>query len=113
FQTAFILLHLPAYVTDDGLTPTNGAIAVALIGMFNVIGSFWAGKLGGRMSKKRLLAGIYWARALAVMVFLALPLSAWTLYVFAAFMGLFWLGTVPLTQGLIGQIYGLRFAATL
>lgn len=113
FQTAFILLHLPAYATDSGLSPTSGAIAVALIGLFNVLGSFWAGKLGGRYSKKRLLAGIYWARALAVVVVLSLPLSAPVLYVFAAAMGVFWLGTVPLTQGLIGQIYGLRFAATL
>ncbi|MCK9513635.1 MAG: MFS transporter [Pigmentiphaga sp.] len=113
FQTAFMLLHLPAYATDGGLTPTNGAIAVALIGLFNVIGSFWAGKLGGKISKKRLLAGIYWARSLGVIGFLAMPLTPWTLYVFAAVMGLFWLGTVPLTQGLIGQIYGLRFAATL
>ncbi len=113
FQTAFIILHMPAYALDAGLTPGNGAMAVALIGLFNVIGSFWAGKLGGKYSKKKLLAGIYWLRGLAVVIMLALPLTPMVLYVFAAVMGLFWLGTVPLTQGLIAQVYGFRFAATL
>ena len=113
FHTAFITLHLPAYVTDGGLTAANGATAIALIGLFNVLGSFYAGKLGGKYSKKRLLAMVYGMRAFAILLLLALPLSPWVLYVFAAWMGLFWLGTVPLTQGLIGQIYGLRYAATL
>jgi predicted MFS family arabinose efflux permease len=113
FHTAFITLHLPAYVTDGGLTPGQGATAVALIGLFNVVGSFYAGKLGGKHSKKRLLALVYFMRAFGILLLLAMPLSAWVLYAFAAWMGLFWLGTVPLTQGLIGQIYGLRYAATL
>lgn len=113
FHTAFITLHLPAYVMDGGLTPTHGAVALAVIGLFNVIGSFMAGKLGGRHSKKQLLAWIYGLRALGMLWLLEMPLSPWVLYVFAAWMGLFWLGTVPLTQGLIGQIYGLRYAATL
>jgi MFS family permease len=113
FHTAFITLHLPAYVTDGGLTPGQGATAVALIGLFNVLGSFYAGKLGGKYSKKRLLAIVYFMRAFGILLLLAMPLSAWVLYAFAAWMGLFWLGTVPLTQGLIGQIYGLRYAATL
>ena len=86
---------------------------VALIGLFNVLGSFYAGKLGGKYSKKRLLAVVYGMRAFGILLLLWLPLSSWVLYVFAAWMGLFWLGTVPLTQGLIGQIYGLRYAATL
>lgn len=113
FHTAFITLHLPAYVTDGGLTAGQGATAVALIGLFNVLGSFYAGKLGGKYSKKRLLAVVYFMRAFGILLLLAMPLSAWVLYAFAAWMGLFWLGTVPLTQGLIGQIYGLRYAATL
>lgn len=113
FHTAFITLHLPAYVTDGGLTAAQGATAIALIGLFNVLGSFYAGKLGGKYSKKQLLAVVYGMRAFGILLLLWLPLSSWVLYVFAAWMGLFWLGTVPLTQGLIGQIYGLRYAATL
>ncbi|MDM9559517.1 MULTISPECIES: MFS transporter [Bordetella] len=113
FHTAFITLHLPAYVVDGGLNASHGATAIALIGLFNVLGSFYAGKLGGRHSKKLLLAGVYGLRAFGMLLLLALPLSPWVLYAFAAWMGLFWLGTVPLTQGLIGQIYGLRYAATL
>lgn len=113
YQTAFITLHLPAYVVDKGLTPTNGAVALALVGLFNVFGSFWAGKLGGKHSKKLLLAGIYWGRGLAIVFFMTAPIAPWSLYIFASVMGLFWLGTVPLTQGLIGDIYGYRFAATL
>ena len=113
FHTAYITLHLPAYVVDGGLNASHGATAIALIGLCNVLGSFYAGKLGGRHSKRLLLAGVYGLRAFGMLLLLALPLSPWVLYAFAAWMGLFWLGTVPLTQGLIGQIYGLRYAATL
>lgn len=113
FHTAFITLHLPAFVADAGLSASQGATALALIGLFNVFGSFYAGKLGGRYSKKKLLAGMYGLRAFGMLLLLILPLSPWVLYAFAAWMGTFWLGTVPLTQGLIGQIYGLRYAATL
>lgn len=113
FHTAFITLHLPAYVADGGLSAAQGATAIALIGLFNVFGSFYAGKLGGIYSKKWLLAGMYGMRAFGMLLVLVLPLSTWVLYLFAAWMGLFWLGTVPLTQGLIGQIYGFRYAATL
>ncbi|MDQ2147757.1 MFS transporter [Alcaligenaceae bacterium C4P045] len=113
FHTAFITLHLPAFVTDSGLTATHGATALALIGLFNVAGSFGAGKLGGKYSKKHLLAGIYFLRAFGMALVLFVPLTPLVLYAFAAWMGLFWLGTVPLTQGLIGQIYGFRYAATL
>lgn len=113
FQTSFITLHLPAYVVDKGLSPANGAIALALVGLFNVFGSFLAGKLGGKHSKKLLLAGIYWSRGLAIIFLLTAPLAPWSLYLFASAMGLFWLGTVPLTQGIIGDFYGYRFAATL
>ncbi|SUV93854.1 transporter [Bordetella holmesii] len=113
FHTAFITLHLPAFVSDAGLNASYGATTLALIGLFNVFGSFYAGKLGGRYSKKWLLAALYGLRAIGIVLVLALPLTPLVLYVFAAWMGLFWLGTVPLTQGLIGEIYGLRFAATL
>lgn len=113
FHTAFITLHLPAFVIDGGLNASTGAIAIALIGLFNVFGSYWAGRLGGTHSKKNLLAGIYSLRAIGMLWLMLLPLSPMVVYVFAAWMGVFWLGTVPLTQGLIAQIYGLRFAATL
>jgi len=113
FHTAFITLHLPSFVVDGGLNATTGAIAIGLIGLFNVFGSYWSGRLGGIYSKKNLLAIIYSLRAFGILWLMFMPLSPLVIYVFAAWMGLFWLGTVPLTQGLIGQIYGLRFAATL
>jgi len=113
FHTAFITLHLPAFVTDSGLNGGHGATAIAMIGLFNVIGSFSAGKLGGQYSKKKLLAITYFMRGIGLLALLAVPLTPVVLYLFAAWMGLFWLGTVPLTQGLIGQIYGMRYAATL
>ena len=113
FHTAFITLHLPAFVVDAGLNASTGAVAIGLIGLFNVVGSFSCGKLGGTHSKKNLLAFLYAMRAVGILWILLMPISPWVVYVFAGWMGLFWLGTVPLTQGLIGQIYGLRFAATL
>jgi MFS family permease len=113
FHTAFITLHLPSYVTDRGLTAAHGAIAIALIGLFNVVGSYGCGWLGGRYSKKNLLVWLYGLRALFIASLLLFPLTPVVLYVFAAGMGLLWLGTVPLTNGLIGQIYGLRYASTL
>ncbi len=113
FHTAFVTLHLPSYVTDRGLTAAHGGIAIALIGLFNVIGSYSCGWLGGRYSKRKLLAWVYGLRAVFIVLLLLFPLSPTVLYAFAAGMGLLWLGTVPLTNGLIGQIYGLRYASTL
>lgn len=113
FHTAFITLHLPAYVMDRGLSAQDGALAIALIGLFNVIGSYACGWLGGRHSKRALLAGVYALRAVFILLLIVFPLSPLVLYVFAAGMGLLWLGTVPLTNGLVGQIYGLRYASTL
>lgn len=113
FHTAFITLHLPSFLSDSGLNLTHGAIAIALIGLFNIPGCFYAGKLGARYSKKTLLAWVYFLRAFGILFLITLPITPLVTYLFAAWMGLFWLGTVPLTQGLIGQIYGLRYAATL
>ena len=113
FHTAFITLHLPAFVIDEGLSASTGAIAIALIGLFNVFGSYWAGRLGGTYSKKNLLGMVYALRTFGMLWLMFMPLSPFVVYVFAAWMGLFWLGTVPLTQGLIAQIYGMRYAATL
>jgi MFS family permease len=113
FQLLMFSVHLPAFVTDQGLAPEHGMMALAFIGLFNTIGSFAAGWLGGRFSKKHLLAFIYLGRAVLIAYLVLLPLSPTTLYVFAAGMGLLWLSTVPLTNGLVGQIFGLRYMATL
>jgi MFS family permease len=113
FHVAMLMVHLPAFVTDSGLRPEHGMMALALIGLFNIIGSFAAGWLGGRFSKKYLLSSIYTARALLIALVVVFPLTPTVLYVFAIGMGLLWLGTVPLTNGLVGQIFGTRYMATL
>jgi MFS family permease len=113
FQLLMFSVHLPAFVTDAGLSPQHGMMALALIGLFNMVGSFACGWLGGRFSKKRVLATIYFLRALIMLPLVLFPLSLVTLYGFAALMGLMWLGTIPLTNGLVGQIFGLRYMAML
>jgi predicted MFS family arabinose efflux permease len=113
FQLMMFTVHLPAFVTDAGLAPRHGMIALALIGLCNAIGSFIAGWLGGRFSKKHLLAIIYLVRAAIIVYLILVPLTPFTLYVFAVSMGLLWLSTVPLTNGLVAQIFGLRYMATL
>jgi MFS family permease len=113
FHVSFITLHLPSYVVDRGLSAFDGALAVGLIGLFNIAGSYAFGWLGGRHSKKNLLGWIYALRGVFIAMLLLFPLTPLVLYVFAAGMGLLWLGTVPLTNGLVGQIYGLRYSATL
>lgn len=113
FHVAFIATHLPAYVTDAGLTAFAGATALGVIGFFNVIGTFAAGWLGGRWRKKRLLSMIYLARTALLASLVVLPLDAVTLYLVAAGIGLLWLGTVPLTSGIVGDIFGGRYLATL
>jgi MFS family permease len=113
FQVAFISVHLPAYLLDVKMTPVVGATALALIGLFNIAGSFVAGYLGGRFSKKYLLSGIYILRAVIIALFLVLPVSPVTVYLFAAGIGFLWLGTVPLTNGLVAQIFGVRFVSML
>ncbi len=113
FHITFIVTHLPAYLTDQAVTPAAAATAIALIGLFNIAGSLTAGILGARYSKKWLLAGLYAARGVAIAAFVLLPPSAWTAYAFAAWMGFLWLGTVPLTSGLVAQIFGTRYLGTL
>lgn len=113
FHIAMLSVHLPAFVVDGGLTARHGMLALALIGLFNMVGSFTSGVLGGRVSKKYLLSGIYTLRALLITILIALPLTPATLYLFAAGIGLLWLSTVPLTNGLVGQIFGMRYAGTL
>ncbi len=113
FQISFIAVHFPAYLQDAGFTATTGATAIALIGFFNFIGTYGCGVLGGRYSKKYLLSSLYFLRAVLVAVFLMLPVTELTVLVFASVMGVLWLGTVPLTSGLVAQIFGVRYMSTL
>jgi predicted MFS family arabinose efflux permease len=113
FHVSMITLHLPAFVADAGLRPEHGMTALALIGLFNILGSLAFGWLGGRFSKKYLLSSIYAVRVLVIAPLAFLPLTPLTLYAFACTMGILWLSTVPLTNGLVAQIFGLRYAAML
>lgn len=113
FHVTFIATHLPAYVRDLGLSPLLGAWALALIGLFNVIGSYSAGLLGGRYSKKYLLSSLYLVRSLAIALFVLLPPSPASVLVFSAVIGLLWLSTVPLTSGLVALMFGPRYMGTL
>ncbi len=113
FQVVFIGVHLPAYLADLGMPPTLAAHALALIGFFNIIGTWGCGALGTNRSKKHLLAGLYLLRSAVIAIFLAAPKTETTILIFAATIGLLWLGTVPLTSGLVGQIFGVRYLSTL
>lgn len=109
FQVVFIGVHLPAYLKDKGiLDPNVAVIALALIGLFNIFGSYYAGKLGGRFPKRYLLSSIYIGRSAIIALFLLAPLSSASVYVFAAALGLLWLSTVPLTNGVIAGIFGVK-----
>jgi predicted MFS family arabinose efflux permease len=113
FQIAFMSAHLPAYITDIGQPAKVGAWAISIVGLFNIFGAYFSGVLGGRYSKKYLLSGLYLARSAVVAVFLLLPPSTTSVLVFAAVMGILWLSTVPLTSGLVVQMFGLKYMATL
>lgn len=113
FQVVFVAVHLPAYLVDLGLDASTGATALALIGIFNIAGTYACGALGGRYSKKWLLSGLYLLRAGVIAVFLLAPKTELSVYLFASALGLLWLGTVPLTSGLVGQIFGVRYLSTL
>lgn len=112
-QVVFIQLHLPAYLLDKGMSANVGATAVALIGLFNVAGSFASGWLGQKMSRKWLLAGIYVARSVVIGLFLLAPLGQWSVYLFSAAIGVLWLSTVPLTNALVGQRWGVQYLGLL
>lgn len=113
FHIAFVATHLPAYLTDGGLDARIGAMSLALVGLFNIFGSYLFGAWGDRWRKKYLLSGIYTARAALIAWFVAVPLTDATALIFAAGIGFLWLGTVPLTSGLVGQIFGVRYLSTL
>jgi MFS family permease len=113
FHVAFIAVHFPAYVKDLGLAAEVGAWAIAIIGLFNIVGSFLSGLAGQRWPKKNGLVVIYSLRAIAIATLLIADKTATTIYTFAAVMGILWLSTVPLTSGIVAQVFGLRFMATL
>jgi len=113
FQLAFIGTHLPAYLMDKGLRASDAVAALAIIALTNVMGTYVCGILGAHHRRKYLLAGIYLIRTAAIALFILVPLSTWSVYAFAAVMGFVWLGTVPLTNGLISQVFGVRYITTL
>jgi MFS family permease len=113
FHVAFIQTHMPAYVVDSGLALWVGGWSLAFIGLFNIAGSFLSGWSGQVYSKKKVLSGIYFTRAVVITCFILIPLSETSVLVFSALMGLLWLSTVPLTMGLVAQTQGLRFFSTL
>ncbi|MDF1793647.1 MAG: MFS transporter [Thalassobaculaceae bacterium] len=113
FHVAFITVHFPSYVRDLGLDPTVGAYSLALVGLFNIAGSFASGMAGQRWSKKVGLSTIYFARALVITALLLAPKTELTIYLFAGAMGVLWLSTVPLTTGIVAQVFGVKYMATL
>jgi MFS family permease len=113
FQLLFISVHFPAYLLDQKMSAETGMAALALIGLFNIFGSYAWGWLGGRYTKKYLLSLLYFTRAIAIALFIAAPISPLSVYVFAATIGFLWLGTVPLTSGVIAHVFGVQYLATL
>ncbi len=113
FQVVFIGVHLPSYLKDQGLSPQVASYALALVGLFNVFGTYIAGSLGQRMSKTKILSFIYFARAVIVAVFILAPLTPMSVYIFASLMGLLWLSTVPVTNVLVAQMFGIQHLSML
>ncbi len=113
FQVVFIGVHMPSYLKDNGLSPSVATTALALIGLFNIFGTYAAGALGERLAKRHILATIYLLRAVVITVFVLAPLTPWTVYLFASVMGLLWLSTVPPTNAVVAQIFGVRYMSML
>ncbi len=113
FQVVFIGVHMPSYLKDHGMDPGVATVALALIGLFNVFGTYTAGWLGGRMPKRYILSGIYALRAVVISLFLLAPLTPMSVYIFAATMGFLWLSTVPPTNALVAQIFGVQYMSML
>jgi len=113
FQVVFIGVHMPSYLKDHGLAPQVASYALALIGLFNVFGTYMAGTLGQKMAKKKILAFIYAARSVAIVLFLLAPLTPTSVYIFSSVMGLLWLSTVPPTNAAVAQIFGISHLSML
>ena len=113
FQVVFIGVHMPSDLKDKGLSPEVASYALALIGLFNVFGTYVAGTLGQRLAKRKILSAIYFGRAVAISLFLIVPISPVSVYVFASVMGFLWLSTVPPTNALVAQIFGIAHLSML
>jgi MFS family permease len=113
FQVAFITVHMPAFLNDVGLDPRYGAWSLATIGLFNVIGAYSAGVMGGRINKRSILCWIYLLRALAIAAFILMPITPASVLIFSAVIGLLWLSTVPPTSGLVAVMFGPKYMGTL
>ena len=113
FQVVFVGVHLPAYLADHGFPARVAVTALALIGFFNIIGTYATGWLGARMPKRYILSFIYFARAIVIALFVFLPLSTLSVYLFAMALGILWLSTVPPTNGIVAHVFGVRYLAML
>ena len=113
FQVMFIGVHMPSYLKDFGMAPHVASYSLALVGLFNIFGTYLAGNLGQKLPKRYLLSGIYGLRSVATVAFLLTPLSPWSVYAFCAAMGFLWLSTVPLTNATIAQIFGVQHLSML
>jgi MFS family permease len=113
FQVVFIGVHMPSYLKDKGLSPQVASYALALIGLFNVFGTYIAGTLGQKLERRKILAAIYLGRSIAIALFLWAPLSPLSVYIFAAVMGMLWLSTVPVTNASIAGIFGVAHLSML
>jgi predicted MFS family arabinose efflux permease len=113
FQVVFIGVHMPSYLRDKGLSPDVATTALALIGLFNVFGTYLAGTLGQKLAKRHILAAIYLLRSVAIVTFLSVPLTPASVYVFSAVMGVLWLSTVPPTNAVVAQIFGVQYMSML
>jgi len=113
FQVVFVGVHLPAYLADRGFAPHVAVISLALVGLFNIFGTYLAGWLGGRMPKRWILSAIYFGRAIVIALFVWLPMSLVTIYGFAVLLGFLWLSTVPPTNGIVAAVFGTRYLAML
>jgi len=113
FQVVFVGVHLPAYLADKGMAPHVAVTALALVGLFNIVGTYTAGWLGSRVPRRYILSAIYFARAVVFALFFLLPISPASVYAFAVALGLLWLSTVPPTNSIVAQIFGVRYLAML
>ena len=108
FHILFIMTHVPAFLVDRGLSPEAGTIVLALIGLFNIFGTYYTGSLGSKVRKPLILTFIYGSRAVIILIFILFPVTSLTAYVFASLMGLLWLSTIPPTQGTIMSVFGVK-----
>ncbi len=113
FQVVFIGVHMPSYLKDHGLSPDVATTALALIGLFNVVGTYLSGSLGQHLPKRLILSTIYALRSVAIVLFLWLPLTPWSVYIFSAVMGVLWLSTVPPTNAIVAQVFGVQYLSML